>query len=201
MITHLKGIVEKISDNSVVVDVNGVGYTVVCSSRTVAEAKKGGPIHVFTVLNVREDAWTLFGFISEQERQWFNMLTSVQGVGGKVAIAILSTLADDNIYNAFLNQDKDALTRADGVGPKLATRIISELKDKVVGKIEVGTYAAQISPESGVLNDVISALVNLGYQKSDVFRVISTMPSEPNAKFDALLKAVLAKLSSGVLHE
>ncbi|MDR2794687.1 MAG: Holliday junction branch migration protein RuvA [Holosporaceae bacterium] len=201
MITHLKGTVEKISDNSIVIDVNGVGYAVICSARTVAEAKKGGPILVFTLLNVREDAWTLFGFISEKERLWFNMLTSVQGVGGKVAIALLSTLGDDDLYNAFLSQDKNMLTRADGVGPKLATRIISELKDKVVGKIDIGTPTSQISPEAGVLNDVISALVNLGYQKSDIFRVVSTLPTEPNAKFDALLKTVLAKLSAGVSHE
>ncbi|MDR3179804.1 MAG: Holliday junction branch migration protein RuvA [Holosporaceae bacterium] len=201
MIAYLKGIVEKISDNSIVVDVNGVGYTVICSARTVAEAKKEKPIHIFTILNVREDAWTLFGFISEKERLWFNMLTSVQGVGGKVAIALLSALGDDDLYNAFLSQDKNMLTRADGIGPKLATRIISELKDKVVGKIEIGTPSSQILPETGVLNDVISALVNLGYQKSDIFRVVSAMPVELNAKFDVLLKTVLAKLSSGVYHE
>ncbi|GHU10482.1 Holliday junction ATP-dependent DNA helicase RuvA [Alphaproteobacteria bacterium] len=199
MISYLKGTVEKISDNSIVLDVNGVGYSVLCSSRTISEAqeRKGVPVCIFTVLNVREDAWTLFGFISEKERFWFNTLVSVQGVGGKVAIAILSVLSDDDIYNAFLNQDKTMFTRADGVGPKLATRIVSELKDKIVGKIDVNVGISQISTETGVLNDVISALTNLGYQKSDIFRAISSITPDPDAKFDVLLKAILSKLSSG----
>lgn len=200
MISYLKGTVEKISDNSIVLDVNGVGYSVLCSSKTISEAqeRKGAPVCIYTVLNVREDAWTLFGFISERERFWFNTLVSVQGVGGKVAIAILSVLSDDDIYNAFLNQDKTMFTRADGVGPKLATRIVSELKDKIVGKIDINVGVSQISVETGVLNDVISALTNLGYQRSDIFRVMSSIQPDPDAKFDVLLKAVLSKLSSGV---
>lgn len=199
MITHLNGVVEKVSDNLAVVDVNGVGYSVICSSKTLSEIQhNSGVVHLFTVLNIREDAWTLYGFLTEQERNWFNILISVQGVGGKVAIAILSALSDDEIYRAFLSGDKEAFTRADGVGAKLAARIMTELKDKVVGK---GTFEIPSSSSistSDVINDVISALLNLDYQRADVLRVISVLQPDKNCKFDVLLKQVLAKLSAGV---
>ncbi|MDR0677079.1 MAG: Holliday junction branch migration protein RuvA [Holosporaceae bacterium] len=200
MITHLKGIIEKVTDNLMVLDVNGVGFSVICSNRTIDKAQSySGIIHIFTVMSIREDSWTLYGFISEQERFWFTTLSSVQGVGGKSAIAILSVLSDDNIYNAFLSGDKDAFTRADGVGPKLATRIITELKDKIVGKVNLNNSIKGISTEPNVLNDVISALSNLGYQKADVLRVISAMQiDKDNITFDVLLKKILSKISSGV---
>ncbi|MDR1361733.1 MAG: Holliday junction branch migration protein RuvA [Holosporaceae bacterium] len=199
MISHLKGMVEKVYDNIVVLDVNGVGYSLICSARTVAHAEnfQNTLLHVFTVLSVREDSWNLFGFSSEMERFWFNTLISVQGVGGKAALAILSVLADDEIYAAFLAGDKLMFTRADGVGPKLASRIISELKEKIVGKIETHMPAQQHLVTNDVLNDVVSALVNLGYQRPDIFRVISSLQPEEGMKFDVLLKMALSKLSSG----
>jgi Holliday junction DNA helicase RuvA len=201
MITHLNGKVVKVEENSMVVDVNGVGYSVICSARTLNEVEKfPDAVHIFTVLNVREDAWTLYGFASERERFWFNSLTSVQGVGGKVAVAILSALSDEDICNAFLSGDKNVFTAADGVGPKLATRIISELKDKIVGKIEtIGGGSSPLSAVrgSGVVADVVSALSNLGYNKADVLRVIAAVQPDANTAFDALLKQVLTKISSG----
>ncbi|MDR1561193.1 MAG: Holliday junction branch migration protein RuvA [Holosporaceae bacterium] len=198
MITHLNGTVKKIAENSLIIDVNGVGYSIICSSRTLNEAcNHSGLVHIFTVLNIREDAWTLYGFISEQERFWFNALISVQGVGGKVAIAILSALSDDDIYNAFLTEDKNTFMRADGVGSKLAIRIITELKDKIVGKIDWKAQNIQSISEISVVNDVVSALLNLGYQKVDILRVISSIQIEQNCEFDALLKRALNKLSSG----
>jgi Holliday junction DNA helicase RuvA len=200
MIEHLTGSVEKVSDGSLIVDVNGVGYSVLCSARTInAVGNTSGIVRVFTVLNIREDAWTLFGFASEQERFWFNTLISVQGVGGKVALSILSVLSDEEIYNAFIAEDKNMFARADGVGPKLASRIISELKDKIVGKINVGAaIGSKVAQESGVVTDVVSALANLGYQKSDIYRVISSMQVDNDVKFDILLRQILSKLSSGV---
>ncbi|MDR0678052.1 MAG: Holliday junction branch migration protein RuvA [Holosporaceae bacterium] len=199
MIAYLKGTVDKVAENSIIIDVNGVGYSVICSSRTIGEARNHlDAIHIFTVLNIREDAWILYGFISEQERFWFNVLTSVQGVGGKVALAILSSLSDDDIYNAFLTGDKNVFTRADGVGLKLATRIITELKDKIVGKIDLNTMGnmAKIH-ESSVLGDVISALSNLGYQRADIIRTVSSMQISSEMGFDVLLKQILGKMSSG----
>jgi Holliday junction DNA helicase RuvA len=140
----------------------------------------------------------MYGFVSEREKFWFSTLTSVQGVGGKAALSILSVLSDDEIYNAFLSEDKSMFSRADGVGPKLASRILSELKDKIVGKIDVNLVQTQAIPETSLVNDVVSALINLGYQKSDIYRIISSMKIDNAVKFDALLKQILSKLSSGV---
>jgi Holliday junction DNA helicase RuvA len=204
MISYLKGTVEKIAENFIILDVNSVGYHVICSARTINTVQQNSSniVQVFTVLNVREDSWILYGFISERERFWFNTLMSVQGVGGKVAIGILSALSDEDIYNAFLAGDKDMFTRAEGVGPKLATRIITELKDKIVGKIDVGLEST-ISAASvvGVVGDVVSALSNLGYQRGDVMRIVSAIKPDSQISFDVLLKQVLNKLSSGIRHE
>ncbi len=201
MISHLKGTVEKVLDNALIIDVNGVGYKVVCSSRTInAASNANGIVYILTELVIREDAWILYGFISESERFWFNKLTSVQGVGGRVAIAILSALSDDDIYNAFLATDKDMFTRADGVGQKLASRIISELKEKVVGKADIAAFAPAVQANvaaSNIANDVVSALVNLGYQKSDIYRIMATMKIADDIAFDVLLRQVLSKISSG----
>lgn len=211
MISHLKGVVEKILDNAIIMDVNGVGYRVLCSSRTIASASSFAGteslMHIFTELIVREDSWTLYGFISEAERLWFNKLTSVQGVGGKAAMSILSALSNDEIYNAFLNADRSAFSRAEGVGPKLASRIVAELKDKVVGKIDLSKFSLTSSIQeslvgnltseiSGVVEDVVSALVNLGYQKSDIYRIMSSIKIEEDVVFDDLLRQVLKKISS-----
>ncbi|MBE6446982.1 MAG: Holliday junction branch migration protein RuvA [Alphaproteobacteria bacterium] len=199
MISYLKGTIEGVGENRIVLDVNGVGYNLICSAKTISIVQNDESIvKLYTVLNIREDSWTLFGFVSEQERFWFNKLNSVQGVGGKVAIAILSALSDDEIYNAFLMEDKNAFTRADGVGAKLATRIISELKDKIVGKIDplpISTDTTKI--QSNVVNDVVSALINLGYEKSDILRAIASMSLEDAPQFEILLKQVLMKLSAG----
>ena len=199
MISHLKGTVEKILENSIVIDVSGVGYEVICSSRTlnIAREKIGAPIHVLTILNVREDAWTLFGFSSEQEKKWFNVLVSVPGVGGKVAMALLSALNDDEIYRAFLTNDKTMLTRADGVGPKLASRLISELKDKIAGKIELHAMPVAENIESSVIQDVISAVANLGYQRSEILNIVSNLDIQKDENFEQLFKKVLGKLSLG----
>ncbi|MDR1334815.1 MAG: Holliday junction branch migration protein RuvA [Holosporaceae bacterium] len=208
MIAHLMGIVKRIAVNAIVLDVNGVGYSVICSSRTIREAEKcvDGLFSVLTVLNVREDAWTLFGFISELEQFWFRKFTSVQGVGGRVAIAILSALTDNDIYQAFLTEDKNIFTSADGVGSKLAGRIVVELKDKIVGKLSFGQdfLSGNFAPNpeglhpEGIVGDVISALVNLGYQKPEIFRVLASISgNDAIESFDVLLKKVLNKLSSG----
>jgi Holliday junction DNA helicase RuvA len=201
MITHLKGTVENIYDNSVVIDVNGVGYNILCSSRTANAASDiSGIMHIYTVLTVREDAWTLYGFISEKERFWFNTLTSVQGVGGKAAISILSTLSDDDIYNAFISEDKSMFIRVDGIGQKIASRIISELKDKVIGKMDISMINKNhidSSPNSQVFNDVVSALLNLGYQKMDIYKAASLVTINSDSTFEGLVKQILGRLSQG----
>ncbi len=178
-------------------DVNGVGYLVFCSSRTLARApRRGEPLRLLVETHVREDHIHLFGFAEESERHWFRLLNTVQGVGARLALAILGTLAPDALVTAILAQDKAALTRAEGVGPKLAQRIVSELKDKV-GAVALGA-AAQAMPEGAeaATSDAVSALVNLGYQRSEAYGAISAAARRlgPKAALDALIRAGLREL-------
>lgn len=193
MITHLKGRVEEIYDNSIDLDVQGVGYNVLCSSRFLGSLKIGDEIKVFTDLTIREDSWIFFGFKDLEEKRWFKLLTSVQGVGGRVGIAILSACSKDDLYNAFLSSDKKIFLKASGVGTKLAARIISELKERVVGKFEISNIETSANE---VIEDVISALLNLGYSRVDIISEISKQHIDSSTKFDILLKQVLSKLSS-----
>ncbi len=131
MIGKLKGTIDEIGEDHVVVDVHGVCYIAFCSSRTLSRiGSVGEAIVLFIETYVREDQLKLFGFLSALERQWFNLLQSVQGVGSKVALAVLSTLTPSELANAIALQDKAAVSRAPGVGPKVAIRIVTELKNK-----------------------------------------------------------------------
>jgi Holliday junction DNA helicase RuvA len=148
--------------------------------------------------HVREDHIHLYGFADEAERSWFRLLTTVQGVGARLGLAILSVLAPDALATAILAQDKAALSRADGVGPKLATRIGTELKDKV-GGIALGPAAAISvgAPEGAAAADAVSALVNLGYSRSDAFGAVAQAAKRLGeaAKIDALIRVGLQELS------
>lgn len=192
MIAHLCGKIKSVFENGVIIDVNGVGYEVICSKRIIRQAQTHDEIFLYTTLSIREDSWTLFGFASEQEKFWFKQLTSVQGVGGRMAIAILSVLSDDDIYQAFVSGDRTAFSKASGVGTKLSMRIISELKDKIVGKVN---FIINEQNVSNVIDDVMSALINLGYQRADVVNVISSISDKNDKNFDELLKTALSKLS------
>ena len=177
MISKLKGKVDERSKDSATIDVNGVGYLVRASARTLAAIGGEGEacaVHVETV--VREDAIELFGFATREERDCFRLLTSVQGVGPKAGLALLSALAPGEIAAAILAEDKSMLTRADGVGPKLAQRIASELKDKVAAlgiAIAAGKPSASVAalpgaaPATDQAADAVSALVNLGYKRAE----------------------------------
>ncbi|TNE66657.1 MAG: Holliday junction branch migration protein RuvA [Alphaproteobacteria bacterium] len=179
MIAKLKGIVDAVGDDWAIIDVTGVGYLVHASSRTLNGLPPAGQpagLHIETV--VREDAITLYGFGDVAERNMFRLLTSVQGVGSKVALAILSVLAPGELQNAIAAQDKTSVSRANGVGPKLATRIVTELKDKVVGLVFQPKAVAsatvsgtgnpsRVAPEDTIVADATSALVNLGYRPGD----------------------------------
>ncbi|MGA7326841.1 MAG: Holliday junction branch migration protein RuvA [Rhodomicrobium sp.] len=171
MIGKLRGTVDSAGADYVIIDVSGVGYEVACSSRTLASLPHAGePVALFIETHVREDAIRLFGFLSEAERGWFRLLQSVQGVGAKVALSILSTLDVPQIANAIALQDKATVTRAPGVGPKVALRIVNELKDKAPPLAHASaTLPAAMNgatlPASPVLPsaEAVSALVNLGY--------------------------------------
>ena len=169
MIARLKGLVDQIGEDWAVIDVGGVGYLVYCSSRTLSRLPRvGEAVALYIETHVREDHIHLFGFFDEAERAWFRLLQTVQGVGSKVALAILSTLTADDLANAIASGDKAMLSRPSGVGPKLAARLATELKDKVAGIAAPGSFApAMAAASGGGLEDAISALVNLGYRRSE----------------------------------
>jgi Holliday junction DNA helicase RuvA len=179
MIGKLKGLVDQVSEESLILDVNGVGYVVAASARTLRNLPAVGQaatLHIET--QVREDAIRLFGFLTEAERDWFRLLQSVQGVGAKVALAILGILSSAELGNAIALQDKAMVARAQGVGPKLAARIVLELKDKapLSGVADLGGDIAG-GPPAGALGrnaqDAVLALVNLGYARPQAAQAVA----------------------------
>ena len=205
MIARLKGIVDEIGDGWVVIDVNGVGYLVFASGRTLGNLVVGEATMVFIETNVREDHIHLYGFADALDRDWFKLLTTVQGVGAKVGLALQGVLSPDEVSRAIISGDKTAITRAPGVGPKLASRIISELKDKV-GSLALGqTLQAEIGGRASGgavgapsdISDAVSALVNLGYSPSQALGVVTEASVElgEGPTVGALIKAGLTKLA------
>jgi len=192
MIARLTGILAELTADGAVVDVAGVGYQLLASTRTLdALGPLGGEVKVLTELQVREDAWTLFGFGSAVERDSFRALTSVQGVGGKVALAILSALSPDELARAVAQDDKAMIGRANGVGPKLAARIANELQ----GKLGVAALGQSLSPRAGAAADALSALANLGFKPADASAAVNAAQDDlgPDADLDALVRLALRK--------
>ncbi|MFG1317853.1 Holliday junction branch migration protein RuvA [Xanthobacter autotrophicus] len=170
MIGKLKGVVDTLEEDHVILDVHGVGYLVHCSGRTLSTLPRAGEAAaLFIETHVREDQIRLFGFTSAAERDWFRLLQGIQGIGTKTALAVLSTLSASELTQAIALGDKATVARAPGVGPRVATRIITELKDKMPGFSASEPLAAQlggggIAPVQGrAAADAVSALVNLGY--------------------------------------
>ena len=193
MIARLSGILAETSSDSAVIDAGGVGYLVHLSSKTLdAIGAVGGEVLLLTELQVREDAWTLFGFGSTAERDAFRALTSIQGVGGKLALAILSTLAPDELARAVAQDDKAMIGRANGVGPKLAARIANELQGKL-GVVAMGGSAPV--PRGGAASDALSALANLGFKPAEASAAVNAAMDElgEGASLDALVRLALRK--------
>jgi len=196
MIAKLTGLIDAATADGVVLDVNGVGYLVFCSPRTLARLPaKGAPASLLIETHVREDHIHLYGFADVAERDWFRLLTTVQGVGAKLAQAVLGVLSPDDLARAIAAGDKASLARAPGVGQKLAGRIAAELKDKV-GAVALGPAIAAL-PERGVEADAVSALVNLGYRRAEAFEAVAaaTRRLGGGAQVDQLIKAGLKELS------
>ena len=193
MIARLSGTLAELTADGAVIDVQGVGYLVHCSTRTLdALGPIGGEVLILTELQVREDAWTLFGFGSAVERDSFRALTSVQGVGGKVALAILSALSPDELARAISQDDKAMIGRANGVGPKLAARIANELQ----GKLGItGLGGSGPAPRAGAAADALSALANLGFKPADASAAVNAAQDElgSEATLDALVRLALKK--------
>lgn len=177
MIAQLSGTVLRITDDRVVLDVNGVGYLIQVSRAVLNMGLRAGQAFTLPVeTQVREDAITLFGFASHEEQAWFRLLQTVQGVGAKVALSILGILPPDNLQLAIAAQDKTQVQRADGVGPKLAVRIVTELKDKALGAGFSATALTNNIPANvnqTSAQDAISALTNLGYGRSEAAAAVA----------------------------
>ena len=194
MIARLTGTLAELTADAAVIDVSGVGYLVHCSSRTLdALGGVGADVLILTELQVREDQWTLFGFGNAAERESFRILTSIQGVGGRLALAILSALSPDELANAVAHGDKAMIGRANGVGPKLAARIANELQGKL-GATGLGGGPAPL-PQGNAARDALSALANLGFKPAEASMAVAAASDElgAEASLDALVRLALRK--------
>jgi Holliday junction DNA helicase RuvA len=204
MIGKLKGVVDSFGDDWVLIDCGGVCYEVHCSTRTLQSLPRVGEAAVvFIETIVREDLIRLFGFASEAEKSWFLLLTTVQGVGARVALAILSVLSPSELSSAVALQDKAMIGRANGVGPKLAVRIVTELKGKVpaIGAIDAGTLGLQTALGEGVARsnvaDAVSALTNLGYSSAQASAALARVVAKEgeDVATEKLIRLGLRELS------
>lgn len=222
MIAKLRGIVDTIGEDYCIIDVNGVGYLVSASSRTLAKLGRGAHAILLIETVVREDAISLYGFADAWEKEWFGTLTKVQGVGAKVCLSILSVLSPNQLSQAVAAQDKASFSRASGVGPKLAARLVTELKDKIVtipfesvvrsdmsGEDKMDENGAKIETEAyedGLMGriedptmteDAISALVNLGYQRLEAYKAVNKAAmSAPKADVSELIRLALKEFAN-----
>ena len=195
MIARLRGLLDSFGADHAVVDVQGVGYLVLASARTLAALGAiGEEVTLHTEMQVSEDAVRLIGFASADERDWFRLLTSVQGVGSRVALAILSALDADELQRAVMGGDQAMVARAQGVGPKLAQRIVNELKDKA-GGLALGRGAVSAPAASGHAADAVSALINLGFRPAEASSAVMQAEKELGASpgLDALVRTALKK--------
>ncbi|WP_294330684.1 Holliday junction branch migration protein RuvA [uncultured Sphingomonas sp.] len=195
MIAHLRGALAFSGADHAVIDVNGVGYLVGASAKTLDKlGAVGEQVTIHTEMLVSEDSIRLMGFASADERDWFKLLTSVQGVGAKVALAILSILAPEELRTAVARADAATIARANGVGPKLAQRIVNELKDKAGGLV-LGGVGATAAPSGGAAADAVSAMLNLGFRPAEASAAVNAASDElgPAATLDALVRLALRK--------
>lgn len=202
MIALLTGRVEALADGTCVLDVGGVGYLVHASSRTLsALPQPPAAARVLVETHVREDAIILYGFADPAERDWFRLLTTVQGVGGRVALSILSTLSPNDLVGAIAAGDKASLSRAPGVGARLAVRLLTELRDKV-GAMPTGPVGVSFTPQrpGGIQEDAISALVNLGYRRAEAQPAVARVAERlgETATLDAVIRDGLRELAQRV---
>ena len=201
MIAWLHGVLRLTDDDHVVVDVGGVGYHVFCSGRTMnAMPRVGDSVTLEIETHVREDHIHLFGFSETTERDWFRLLQTVQGIGARVALGILSVLSSTELFRAIVAQDHTLFTQVSGVGPKLARRVVAELKDKVPQLTAAAgagdSTALQTKEQASDAGDAVSALVNLGYGRTEAFGAVAAVASAlgADASVEALIKEGLKEL-------
>ena len=201
MIAWLYGVLRSNDEDHVVLDVAGVGYLVFCSGRTMnAMPRIGDPVTLEIETHVREDHIHLYGFTEASERDWFRLLQTVQGIGARVALGMLSVLSPADLFRSIAAQDHTPLTQAPGVGPKLARRVVAELKDKVPQlTVAAGVEDAILVPNSETgsdAGDAVSALVNLGYGRAEAFGAVANVASAlgKDASLEILIKEGLKEL-------
>lgn len=200
MISQLKGLVDTVDGTHLTVDVHGVGYAVQVSHKTLmALPPAGTPATLLIQTLFRPESLDLYGFISADEKQLFNLLMTVQGVGARVALAMLSALTPDQVRSAIVMGDKTILTQADGVGPKLAVRLITELKDKCGGFSNVTAFASSIPVQGSAAQDAIAALLRLGFKRPEVEQAVHEASGDQVQTGD-IIKNALAKLTKGTRH-
>jgi len=198
MIGKLRGVVDSIEDQRCLIDVGGVGYLVFASTRTLGALPNSPAIASLLIeTQVREDAISLYGFATAAERDWFRLLTTVQGVGAKVALGMLSALSPDQLIAAIASGDRAALSRAPGVGPKLAQRLVSELRERVGAMPSGGALPVSAPAPAGAVADALSALTNLGYRRPEAEAALARAVAEHGeaAALDVLIRAGLKGLS------
>lgn len=198
VIAQLTGRVGGIEADRCIVDVGGVGYLVLASTRTLAALPSGSTATVLTEMQVREDAITLFGFADAAEREWFRLLLTVQGVGARVALNVLSALSPAELVGAIQAGDRGALTRAAGVGLKLAIRLLTELREKA-GAMPTGPGFSPIlpAPDAGPTGDALSALLNLGYRRAEAQAAIGrVLARHDDPALDVLIREALRELAT-----
>lgn len=205
MIGKLRGVVDSLGTDWAIVDVNGVGYHVTCSRRTLETLPApGGAVSLAIETKVSEDAIRLIGFVSDLERDWFRLLLGVQGVGTRVALGVLGTLAPADLARAIALDDRKAVAAAPGVGPKVAARIVAELKDKapveegLAAVLDAGAASGTQAPAGAApVRDAVSALVNLGYPQAQAAGAVSAAARklEADATAEQLIRQGLKELA------
>jgi len=205
MIAKLTGLVDTINETTLILDVNGVGYLLNCGRQTLSNLPSKGETAVLYVETLmKAEQLTLYGFGSTQEKQSFTTLMTVQGVGGRMALAVLSALTPDRLFQAISTQEATLLTQADGVGPKLANRIVRELKDKVGGFLSADNGISPLQNTAGPINtsnnsEALSALLNLGYRRAEAIEAVGKAQIEAGdeASLNTIIPLALKKLAQG----
>ncbi len=194
MISYIKGVIDTVEHDKVIIENNNMGYNVLMSQSATEVLGQGEEIKIYTYLHVKEDAMQLFGFLSKNELEMFKKLISVSGVGPKGGLAILSALPENNLQMAIISGDAKAISKAQGIGAKTAQRIIIELKDKIDLEEMLEVSSEAISSDNSIQSDAIDALIALGYSKTESFNAVKKISVDENMDVEDILKLALKNI-------
>ena len=194
MISYIKGVIDTVEHDKVIIENNNMGYNVLMSQSATEVLGQGEEIKIYTYLHVKEDAIQLFGFLSKNELEMFKKLISVSGVGPKGGLAILSALPENNLQMAIISGDAKAISKAQGIGAKTAQRIIIELKDKIDLEEMLEVSSEDISSDNSIQSDAIDALIALGYSKTESFNAVKKISVDENMDVEDILKLALKNI-------